>query len=28
VGFHSGDVFTRAFMRYVGMTPSEFRARQ
>lgn len=28
VGYHSGDVFTRAFSRYVGMTPSEYRARQ
>jgi AraC-like DNA-binding protein len=28
VGYHSGDVFTRAFARYVGMTPSEYRARQ
>ena len=28
VGYHSGDVFTRAFVRYVGMTPSEYRARQ
>jgi AraC-like DNA-binding protein len=26
VGYHSGDVFTRAFARYVGMTPSEYRA--
>jgi AraC-like DNA-binding protein len=28
VGYHSGDVFTRAFVRYVGMTPSQYRARQ
>ena len=28
VGYRSGDVFTRAFARYVGMTPSEYRARQ
>jgi two-component system response regulator YesN len=28
VGYHSGDVFARAFVRYVGMTPSEYRAHQ
>jgi hypothetical protein len=28
VGYHSGDVFTRAFVRYVGMTPSQYRVRQ
>lgn len=27
VGYHSGTVFTRAFVRCVGMTPSEYRAR-
>lgn len=28
VGYHSGVVFSRAFARYVGMTPSEYRHRQ
>lgn len=27
VGYHSGTVFTRAFVRCVGMTPSAYRAR-
>ena len=28
VGYHSAKVFARAFARYVGMTPSEYRARR
>jgi AraC-like DNA-binding protein len=27
VGYHSAVVFSRAFVRYVGMTPSQYRAR-
>ncbi len=27
VGYHSADVFTRAFIRCVGMPPSDYRAR-
>jgi len=28
VGYHSGVVFSRAFARYVGMTPSQYRDRR
>ncbi len=28
VGYHSATVFSRAFMRVVGMTPSDYRARR
>lgn len=28
VGYHSAIVFSRAFARYVGMTPSEYRSRR
>jgi transcriptional regulator GlxA family with amidase domain len=27
VGYHSGTVFARAFIRCVGLTPSQFRER-
>jgi AraC-like DNA-binding protein len=28
VGYHSSEVFSRAFVRYVGVTPSQFRNRR
>jgi len=28
VGYHSSDVFTRAFVRCVGVTPSLYRQRR